>query len=263
MAFLEIEYNSKVLEMERHVNVIYPDASEIDPALVEDKDIPVLYLLHGMGGNENSWRKRTNIERLLRHTNLIVVMPSTDLAWYTNTNYGHRYYDAIVKELPEVLQRFFPNMSRKREKTFIAGLSMGGYGAYKIALRTNRFSYAASFSGALGLGIDGTSLDDLPGDSRAYWEGVFGDLDSPDMKQHFLTSMVAESDKKTKFYAWCGEQDFLYKANQVAVKELKKLGLKLDYKHSPGKHEWYYWEKQLEYLLEWLPIDYKSEERLS
>ncbi|MDE8688217.1 alpha/beta hydrolase-fold protein, partial [Streptococcus gordonii] len=57
---------------------------------------------------------------------------------------------------------FFPNMSRKREKTFIAGLSMGGYGAYKIALRTNRFSYAASFSGALGLGIDGTSLDDLP-----------------------------------------------------------------------------------------------------
>ena len=133
MAFLEIEYNSKVLEMERHVNVIYPDASEIDPALVEDKDIPVLYLLHGMGGNENSWRKRTNIERLLRHTNLIVVMPSTDLAWYTNTNYGYRYYDAIVKELPEVLQRFFPNMSRKREKTFIAGLSMGGYGAYKIA----------------------------------------------------------------------------------------------------------------------------------
>ena len=102
MAFLEIEYNSKVLEMERHVNVIYPDASEIDPVLVEDKDIPVLYLLHGMGGNENSWRKRTNIERLLRHTNLIVVMPSTDLAWYTNTNYGHRYYDAIVKELPEV-----------------------------------------------------------------------------------------------------------------------------------------------------------------
>lgn len=143
MAFLEIEYNSKVLEMERHVNVIYPDASEIDPVLVEDKDIPVLYLLHGMGGNENSWRKRTNIERLLRHTNLIVVMPSTDLAWYTNTNYGHRYYDAIVKELPEVLQRFFPNMSRKREKTFIAGLSMGGYGAYKIALKTNRFSYAA------------------------------------------------------------------------------------------------------------------------
>ena len=99
MAFLEIEYNSKVLEMERHINVIYPDVCEISPDQVDDEDIPVLYLLHGMGGNENSWRKRTNIERLLRHTNLIVVMPSTDLAWYTNTTYGHRYYDAIAKEL--------------------------------------------------------------------------------------------------------------------------------------------------------------------
>ena len=126
MAFFEIEYHSAVLEMERRVNVIYPDADAVAPSQVADTDIPVLYLLHGMGGNENSWRKRTNIERLLRHTNLIVIMPSTDLAWYTNTAYGLNYYDAIAKELPEVMQRFFPNMSRKREKTFIAGLSMGG-----------------------------------------------------------------------------------------------------------------------------------------
>lgn len=263
MAFLEIEYNSKVLEMERHINVIYPDACEISPDQVDDEDIPVLYLLHGMGGNENSWRKRTNIERLLRHTNLIVVMPSTDLAWYTNTTYGHRYYDAVAKELPEVLQRFFPNMSRKREKNFIAGLSMGGYGAYKIALKTNRFSYAASFSGALGLGIDGSSLDDLPGDNRAYWEGVFGDLDSPTMEEHFLTSMVSESDKKTKFYAWCGEQDFLYQANEIAVKKLRECELDITYEHAPGKHEWYYWEKQLEKFLKWLPIGFEVEERLS
>ena len=263
MAFLDIEYNSKILGMERRVSVIYPDASEIDPDQVDDQDIPVLYLLHGMGGNENSWQKRTNIERLLRHTNLIVVMPSTDLAWYTNTAYGLDYYDALTSELPEVLHRFFPNMSRKREKNFIAGLSMGGYGAYKIALKTNRFSYAASFSGALGIGIDGTDLDAIPGGSRAYWEGVFGDLKAPGVEQHFLTTMVAESDKKTKFYAWCGEQDFLYQANQVAVQKLQELGLSLEYRHSPGKHEWYYWEKQLEYILEWLPIGYQPEERLS
>ena len=263
MAFLDIEYNSKILGMERRVSVIYPDASEIDPDQVDDQDIPVLYLLHGMGGNENSWQKRTNIERLLRHTNLIVVMPSTDLAWYTNTAYDLDYYDALESELPEVLHRFFPNMSCKREKNFIAGLSMGGYGAYKIALKTNRFSYAASFSGALGIGIDGTDLDAIPGGSRAYWEGVFGDLKAPGVEQHFLTTMVAESDKKTKFYAWCGEQDFLYQANQVAVQKLQELGLSLEYQHSPGKHEWYYWEKQLEYILEWLPIGYQPEERLS
>lgn len=263
MAFFEIEYHSTVLEMERRVNVIYPDADAVEPSRMTDTDIPVLYLLHGMGGNENSWRKRTNIERLLRHTNLIVIMPSTDLAWYTNTTYGLKYYDAIAKELREVMQRFFPNMSRKREKTFIAGLSMGGYGAYKIALTTDQFSYAGSFSGAIGIGLDDVNIEDLPGGTLNYWQGVFGDLKAAGVEQHFLTTMAKKSDKRTKFYAWCGEQDFLYKANQVAVKELKKLGLKLDYKHSPGKHEWYYWEKQLEYLLEWLPIDYKPEERLS
>lgn len=75
MAFLKIEYHSKALAMERWVNVIYPDGFEIDESEVDDTDIPVLYLLHGMGGNENSWQKRTGIERLLRHTNLIVVMP--------------------------------------------------------------------------------------------------------------------------------------------------------------------------------------------
>lgn len=104
MAFFNIEYHSKVLGTERQVNVIYPDAFEMSDDKIDDCDIPVLYLLHGMGGNENSWQKRTNIERLLRHTNLIVVMPSTDLAWYTNTKYGLDYFDAIAIELPKVLK---------------------------------------------------------------------------------------------------------------------------------------------------------------
>ena len=263
MAFFEIEYHSAVLEMERRVNVIYPDADAVAPGQIADTDIPVLYLLHGMGGNENSWRKRTNIERLLRHTNLIVIMPSTDLAWYTNTAYGLKYYDAIAKELPEVMHRFFPNMSRKREKTFIVGLSMGGYGAYKIALTTDRFSYAGSFSGAIGLGLDDVDIEELPDGTLNYWQGVFGDLKAADVKQHFLTTMAKKSDKKTKFYAWCGEQDFLYQANEVAVKQLRECGLDITYHHNSGKHEWYYWEKQLEEFLKWLPIDFEVEERLS
>lgn len=147
MAVLEIEYSSKILDQNRQVVVIYPDADQI--LETEDSDIPVLYLLHGMSGNHNSWRSRTNVERLVRKTNLIVVMPSTENGWYTNTKYGMNYYDAISEELPKVLQRWFPNMTTKREKTFIAGLSMGGYGAFKLAFLSNRFAYAGSFSGAL------------------------------------------------------------------------------------------------------------------
>ena len=51
--------------------------------------------------------------------------------------------------------------------------------------------------------------------------------------------------------------------NDKAVADLKALGLDIDYSTDHGRHEWYYWEKQLEAYLEWLPIDYVKEERLS
>ncbi|KPJ22770.1 alpha/beta hydrolase [Streptococcus phocae subsp. phocae] len=261
MATITIEYHSQVLSMERQVNVIYPDQSELNTEDQGDQDIPVLYLLHGMGGNENSWQKRTNIERLLRHTNLIVVMPSTDLGWYTNTTYGLDYYTALAEELPQVLASFFPNMTTKRDKTFVAGLSMGGYGAFKWALKSNRFSRAASFSGALKLSPDATLFEDP--NQLAYWQGIFGDLQSKNLSQHYLTSMVPECDGKTRFYAWCGYEDFLFEANETAVAELRALGLEIDYEKDHGKHEWYYWNQQLDRLLDWLPINYHKEERLS
>ena len=259
MAFFKIEYHSKLLRMERQVNVIYPDAFEIDDNQVDDRDIPVLYLLHGSGGNENSFQKRTDIERLLRHTNLIVVMPSTDLAWYTDTAYDLPYFRSIAEELPQVLQRFFPNMTKNREKTFIAGVSMGGYGAYKIALSTNHFSHAAAFSGALKL----NHPDLLSKEREAYWSGIFGGVSEENLRPHLLTRLAAKSDKQTEFFAWCGYEDFLYPTNEEAVADLRKEGLLIDYRTSHGSHDWYYWNQQLEAVLEWLPIDYVKEERLS
>ena len=109
MAVMQIEYYSEALKMEWGVSVLYPDASRVeDPA---DTDIPVLYLLHGMNGNHHSWLKRTNVERILRNTNLIVVLPNTNNGFYTDTQYGYNYYTAIAEELPETLSRFFPNMT--------------------------------------------------------------------------------------------------------------------------------------------------------
>ncbi len=258
MAIMKIEYHSEVLDMSRQVTVLYPDRNRVDNP--DDTDIPVLYLLHGMGGNQDSWLNRSTIERLVRYTNLIVVMVNTDKAWYTNTTYGMNYYDAIAIELPQILKRFFPNMSDKREKNFIAGLSMGGYGTFKIAMMTNRFSYAASLSGALQ--VDFTSPSALELGSSDYWKGVFGDLDDPE-NPNLLTNISRFSDKKTKFYAWCGEEDFLFEGHQKAVRELEEQGFDIEASFGPGKHEWYYWNQQIEKVLAWLPIDFTLEERLS
>ena len=130
MAVMKIEYYSEVLDMEWGINVLYPDASRVTEP--NSKDIPVLYLLHGMSGNHNSWLKRTNVERLLRGTNLIVVMPNTSNGWYTDTQYGYNYYTALAEELPKVLKRFFPNMTSKREKNLHCWFINGRLGSFKI-----------------------------------------------------------------------------------------------------------------------------------
>ncbi len=259
MAIMKIEYHSQVLDMERRVNVLYPDRDRVPNP--DDTDIPVLYLLHGMGGSQDSWLNRSTIERLVRYTNLIVVMVSTDKGWYTNTTYGMNYYDAIAIELPQVLKRFFPNMSDKREKTFIAGLSMGGYGAFKLALTTNRFSHAASLSGALHFDFDNEAAKTLG--SEAYWRGVFGDIENMAVNPDSIENLSKQSDKQTKFYAWCGKEDYLYQGHQLAMDFLLEEGFDLEAKDGPGKHEWYYWNQQIEEVLQWLPINFVLEERLS
>ena len=255
MAILKINYFSEILGIVRDVNVIYPEAVKNPDKDVPLTDIPVLYLLHGMSGNQ---------DRLIRNTNLAIVMPSTDLAWYSNTTYGARYFDAIVEELPNVIHNFLPNLSTKREKNFIAGLSMGGYGAFKIALASNKFSYAASLSGALSFdNMAPESLGDL-----AYWQGIFGELENCENSENSIQKLASDFDgkfgeHKPKLYAWCGHQDFLYEANNVAVADLKDKGFEITYETSDGKHEWYYWVKMMDQVLDFLPIKYNKEERLS
>ncbi|GAB2028108.1 alpha/beta hydrolase [Lactovum odontotermitis] len=252
MAILKIEYYSEVLGMNRPVNVIYPEASKVEN--YTGKDIPILYLLHGMSGNENSWLIRAGIDRLIRHTNVAVVMPSTDLGWYTKTKYGMDYFEATAHELPRVIHEFFPNLSEKREKTFIAGLSMGGYGAVKLGLATNKFSYVASLSGAL----------KLPGhvtENPEYWQGIFGSEEEFKTSDDNLSNLIQHSDERPKIYAWCGAQDELYAGSNVFIEELKTLGYDVTYETSDGIHDWYYWTQKIDTVLEWLPIGYVREER--
>ncbi|MDR0922403.1 MAG: esterase family protein [Lactobacillales bacterium] len=267
MAFFQINYYSNTLQMEQVMNVILPERNENHPEWTAEglQDIPVLYLLHGMGGNHSAWERRTSIERLVRNTKLAIIMPNTDLAWYTNTTYGLNYFDHLAKELPETVHAFFPQISTKREKTFTAGLSMGGYGAWKLALGTNTFGAAASLSGALYLSDMANELTEMG--NQPYWQGVLGDLSKVHGSENDLIALaenkVKNNEELPKLFAWCGEQDFLFQANEIATSKVKELGYDVTYEKNAGTHEWYYWDKYIEHVLEWLPIDYQKEERLS
>lgn len=136
---------------------------------------------------------------------------------------------------------------------------MGGYGAFKMAFATDKFSYAASLSGA---------LISKPGDlsslgNQAYWQGILGDLHQFSGSKNDILTLAAQSHNRPRLYAWIGEQDPFKQLNDNAVATLQKLSYEVTYEMAPGKHEWYYWDKQIESVLEWLPINYVQEERMS
>ena len=109
----------------------------------------VLYLLHGLGGDRTSWIRNTRIETHVRDTNVAVVMPQVEHGFYTDMASGQSYFTFVAEELPRYLSSILP-LSSRREDTFVCGASMGGYGAFKLALtHPGRFSRAAALSGAL------------------------------------------------------------------------------------------------------------------
>ena len=90
---------------------------------------------------------KTELVKCADEMGIAVVMPNGHLSFYTDMHVGMPYFTFITKELPAICRSFFPNMSDKREDTFVAGLSMGGYGALKCGLRAPEvFSHAAALS---------------------------------------------------------------------------------------------------------------------
>ncbi|MBQ3079697.1 MAG: esterase family protein [Clostridia bacterium] len=259
MALLHVDFFSDVLGMCVEMDVILPENTSGQIGMEGKNDggkWKTMYLLHGMSDDHTIWQRRTSIERYVSDKGIAVVMPSTQLGWYTDMYMGHKWYTYIAKELPAICRSFFPNMSDKREDTFVCGLSMGGYGAMKLALRDpETFGYGASLSG--GLDVEDTVCN-LSLGNEGYWTDVFGPKD--EVKGSFNDLFQAACDLKAsgrplpKLYMWCGEQDFLYHQNVKMRDHLNALSYDLTYEESPGIHSWKYWDEKIQTVLEWLPI---------
>lgn len=261
MAFLQTNIYSNVLEMEVCVNVILPQKTEKKIGAAtrgNQEDVPVLYLLHGMGGNHSVWERRTSIERYVAELGLAVIMPSTDLGWYTNTTYDMNYWTFISEELPEICHELFPQLTTKREKTFACGLSMGGYGALKLGLtKPERFAAVASLSGAVDLAGGINELLTLR--SEAYWEGIFGPLNKIEGSSNdpmYLLQRLADARKEAPaIYLCCGEEDPLLYANKKMDAALTKHAIEHTFETGPGHHDWVFWDAWIIRVLAWLPLE--------
>jgi len=257
MALMHVDFFSDVLGMCMQMDVILPQRTyrQIGMTGVDDGgSYPTLYLLHGMSDDHTIWQRRTSIERYVSDLGIAVVMPSTHLGWYTDMAVGGKYFTFISDELPKICRDFFPRMSARREDTFAAGLSMGGYGAFKLGLLCpETYGAVASLSGALDVGSDELLRDD------PYWRSVFGQISDFSGSHNDLIAQVKtlrDSRKPIpKFFAWCGSEDFLIKQNYRMKEKMEKYGFDLTFTTSPGDHQWKYWDAEIQNVLKWLPLN--------
>lgn len=261
MAFLQASIYSNILEMEVSLNVILPQKTEKKIGTTTKgnyTDVPVMYLLHGMGGNHSVWERRTSIERYVADLGLAVIMPSTDLGWYTDTSYGMNYWTFISEELPSICHELFPQLTTKRNKTFAVGLSMGGYGALKLGLaKPESFGAVASLSGAVNLAARMQDLLAIRGIN--FWEGIFGPLNQVPGSTNdpmFLLDQLVESGKNApNIFLCCGEEDLLLLGNKEMSAALVAHTIEHTFETGPGNHDWIFWDAWIQRVLEWLPLE--------
>ncbi len=257
MILTEVKFFSDVLGLRCAMNVILPQRPLTDAQNGAKPNYRTLYLLHGYSDDHTAWQRWTSIERYAEKYNLAVVMPTVHLSWYTDMAHGGKYWQFISEEVPAVVRDLFP-LSTDRADNFVAGLSMGGYGAFKIALsHPERFAAAASLSGGVDIAevVKPNPADPNNDAWLTHMRNVFGDLSKVPGSSNDLFALaekVAGGSVKPKLYQCCGTEDFLYADNLRFRDHVRKLPLGLTYEEGPGDHNWAYWDVMIQKALAWM-----------
>lgn len=214
---------------------------------------PTLYLLHGLSDDHSIWHRRSSVERYVEFCDVVVVMPYGGRGFYTNADQGARWGDAIGPELIAKVESWF-NVASSTDHRFIAGLSMGGYGALRLALSNpGTYGHAASLSGALMIGSQPVDNPLRSKDVEEEIRRIFGN--DPSGTNHDLLDLIVRcniSQQMPKLWMDCGKDDFLFEDNQAFYAKLNELGIPITYKISDGRHDWAYWNRLLPDVLKWM-----------
>ena len=245
----EESFHSPALSRTMKYRVLLP--RDYDASL---RRYPVLYLLHGLTGDYRDWTTRTNLAEYTQPLSLIVVMPDGGNQWYTNAADGSaRFEDYITTDLPaDVVQKYRTVNSRYGRA--IAGLSMGGYGALKLALkRPAQFAVAGSFSGAFGATIEGRYDRMIESVKAEPLSRIFGPVGSETRTQNDVLALAAALKPAGSPYLYidCGTSDSLIGENRDVVSALQKTGAAYEYHEIAGGHSWDYWDRRIR---EFLPV---------
>jgi S-formylglutathione hydrolase FrmB len=266
MSFFTGTIFSDALHMDSCVGVIlpqdsrchrYPNVLGVLHEGIKPREKPrTLILLHGLSDNYSVWEHRTSILRYAEEYDIAVIMPEVQRSFYHDMKNGPAYFKYISEELPLLAASMF-NVSAGPEDLYIAGLSMGGYGALYAALRyPEKYAGVGCFSSACDIRpiIEGgdyivmDALAGLDGDRR----GVFGESpEVPDSSDLFyLVTEAVKEPKRPEIFMTCGTEDFLYDSNVRLRNHIQATGaFRFTYEEWPGIHEWGFWDISIQKML--------------
>lgn len=270
MAHIALNCFSNALNMEIRLEAVLSEYS----AGGRLEKLPLLLLLHGMTGSESSYCRFSALERYATAYRMAIVMPATHMGAYTNQYAGLRYFDFVACELPEICASYLP-VSTRREDTWAAGLSMGGYGALKLGLTyPERFSRIAVMSAGCdrlallppqyetfdsfdALYAHGDQLTQAQRQAMTQFLSTFGSparFRQDERNNLFLLACnAARKEGLPAIRMWCGAEDALAAGpNRRFHAHLDSLGVAHTYIEDHGVHDWAYWDGHLPDLLAWL-----------
>ena len=241
MAHLRCDIKSDVMGMYTSLEVVLPDYGRM-------KDAPVIYLLHGLSGNCSDWSRFNAVEQYVSQKGAAVIMPEVQRSFYADMALGIDYFSYVREELPQTCSRLF-GLSLRREKNYIMGLSMGGYGALKCALSApKRYAGCAAFSAAIEIE---PLIASASGRMARELQAILGpERKIPPEADPYALLNRRKGAQLPRFFVTCGEQDALYQENVRFVKALEERGADVRFEHWEGDHRWEVWDKSVEMALE-------------
>ena len=257
MVLFRGDVKCKSLQRRTSISVILPSDNIHflnDTEEIVEKPYKTLYLLHGLYGSDDIFLANTSIQKFAEDNGIAIVIPCGENSFYVDNRKAHAYYGEYVgQELLDITRNIFP-LSDKREDTFIAGFSMGGYGAIRNGLKySQNFSKIGMISAALitddmvDYADDGNVLR-----SRDFYESIFGDLDKvkdSDMDPKYL---IDSCEDLPEIFMACGVDDFLFEKNVDFHEFLKSRNVDATFIKASGEHTWEFCDKYIKEFIKTL-----------
>ena len=252
--FDDLSLHSNILGGERKYAIYLPP--DYDSS---DRRYPALYLLHGSGDDQTGWIQFGEVHRIANRaiasgqaTPMVIVMPDADTGrrGYFNSPDGEwRYEDFFFEELIPHIEKTYRVKTDRRYRS-VAGLSMGGGGAFMYALhRPEMFSSAAPLSASTGVR---TLEETKKMYSRRGQEYTLEEIAAHHTSHNaldLLDAVPVDEVKSVRWYIDCGDDDFLYEGNSLVHIAMRKKEIPHEFRIRDGAHDWTYWRAALPTVL--------------